>query len=289
MSGSRREFLQNSMARMGTALALGSSRVIGANDRIRLGIIGAGAQGKFLMRAALASPNAEFAGIADVNSRRHEEAKAIAPNARTYFDHREMLADQSIDAVIIATPQHLHCRHFVASLEAGKHVYQEKTMAFTVEDAKQMRAAHQQAGRIVQIGLQGCSLGTLPVAQRIIAEGKLGTITEIHGHMYRNTARGKPQWRRPVPADLNEQTVRWDAFLGGAPPRPFDAERFVNWRLYWDYSGGNVFENMVHQLAIWYKVLSLGIPREVTMRGAGAPLEGWPGSAGHHGGHHGTF
>ena len=97
------------------------------------------------MKWALACPNVEFAGAADVYTGRLEEAKAIAPGIKTYLDHRYLLEDQSLDAVIIATPQHLHARHFVDSLQAGKHVYQEKTMAFQVDHAKQMRAAYRKA------------------------------------------------------------------------------------------------------------------------------------------------
>lgn len=98
----------------------------------------------------------EIVGFADVYAKRPEEARRLSPAAKTYLDYRHLLADNSIDAVLIATPQHLHCEHFVAALDAGKHVHQEKTMAFTVELAKKMRAAYQRAGkRTVQIGHQG--------------------------------------------------------------------------------------------------------------------------------------
>jgi len=184
-----------------------------------------------------------------------------------FFDYREMLLDKSIDAVIVATPQHLHCEHFVACLEAGKHVYQEKTMAFSVDHAKRMRLAFQRAGKIVQIGHQYCSSGHVQDSLDILATGRVGRITEIHGHMYRNTPRGKPQWSRPIYPDTNLENVRWSLFLGEAPQREFDPNRFINWRFFFDYSGGNVYENMVHQVAFWYKVLNLKIPTAVTMRG----------------------
>src|ERR1019366_8662925 len=150
---SRRVF----MSKVATGLAgtLAASNVLGANDRIRLGIIGPGARGTELLREALACENVVCAGAADVYTKRLEDVKKIAPDAKTYLDYRHLLEDKSIDAVLIATPQHLHCEHFVASLDAGKHVYQEKTMAFTVEHAKTMRAAWQRAGkRTVQIGHQ---------------------------------------------------------------------------------------------------------------------------------------
>ena len=133
---------------MATGLAgtLAASNVLGANDRIRIGIIGPGARGNEILREALACANVECVGAADIYTRRLEDVKKIAPAAKTYLDYRHLLEDQSIDAVLIATPQHLHAEHFVAALDAGKHVYQEKTMAFTVEHAKRMRAAWQRAG-----------------------------------------------------------------------------------------------------------------------------------------------
>ena len=85
--------------------------------------------------------------------------------------------------------------------------------------------------------------------------------------MYRNTPHGKPQWSRPVYPDMTPENIIWKSFLGGAPQHEFDANRYVNWRFFWDYSGGNVYENMCHQLAFWYKVMNLQIPKAVTMTG----------------------
>ncbi len=263
---SRRKFI----GRVATGLAgsIAPSRVLGANDRIRLGIIGPGDRGMQLVREALACPNTEMVAFADVYTRRLEEARKLVPNAKTFLDYRYLLEDRSIDAVIIATPQHLHCEHFVASLDAGKHVYQEKTMAFTVEHAKRMRAAYQRArNRVVQIGHQGCSSGQIVDAVNFMKTGWVGKITAIHAHMYRNTPHGKPQWSRPIYPDMTQENIIWKAFLGEAPERPFDPNRYVNWRFFWDYSGGNFYENMCHQLAFWYKVLNLQIPRAVTTVG----------------------
>ncbi len=263
---SRRQFLGAVTGLAGT-LAI-PKRVLGANDRIRLGIIGAGDRGSELMRLALECPGAEFAGVADIYTRRLEAAQRLAPQAKTYLDHRRMLEDKSIDAVIIATPQHLHCEHFVHSIEAGKHVYQEKTMAFNVDHAKRMRTAYLAAGkRTVQIGHQWTSSGQMVDAQRFLASAPMGKVTAVAMEMYRNTPHGKPQWARPVYPDMTPENVLWNSFEGEAPARSFDANRYVNWRFYWDYSGGNVYENMCHQLCFWYKAMNLQIPRAVTMTG----------------------
>ncbi|MCW5978920.1 MAG: Gfo/Idh/MocA family oxidoreductase [Bryobacteraceae bacterium] len=242
--------------------------VLGANERIRLGVIGFGARGTELAREAMACPNTALAGIADAYAERLDQGKSLAPDAEMHADYRRLLDSKDIDAVIVATPQHLHAEHFVAALQAGKHVYQEKTLAFTVEQAKKMRAAHAQAGKLaVQVGHQWCSSGKVKDAINFLSAGKVGRITAIRAHMFRNTPRGKPQWARPVYPGMTEEQIAWDAFLGEAPRTPFDANRFVNWRLFWDYSGGSVHENMSQQLAFWYKVLDLGVPRAVTMVG----------------------
>jgi predicted dehydrogenase len=206
--------------------------------------------------------------VADVYKKRLEEAAAIAQGARLWLDYRRLLDDPAIDAVVIATPPHLHRAHFVAALEAGKHVYQERPMAFTVEDAKLMRAGAQRAqGLTVQIGHQACSSGQVQDAARFFAPELMGRITAIRAHFFRNTPRNKPQWARPIYPDMTPDNVAWDAFLGEAPRREFDANRYQNWRLFEDYSGGSVTENLSQQLAFWYKLADLQIPYAVTMTG----------------------
>jgi predicted dehydrogenase len=141
-------------------------------------------------------------------------------------------------------------------------------MAFTVEQAKLMRAAVDRAGkRVVEIGHQSCSLGHVTDARNYLASGSVGQVTAIRAHMYRNTPHGKPQWTRPVYPDMTPDRIAWQLFLGDAPQRDFDADRYINWRLFRDYSGGNVHESMSHQLSFWYKVMGLGIPQAVTMTG----------------------
>jgi predicted dehydrogenase len=264
---SRRNFIGNVATGLAGTLAAGNA--LGANQRIRLGIIGSGARGTEIVQQALSCQNVECIGAADVYTRRLEDVQRIAPNAKTYLDYRRLLDDPDIDAVLIATPQHLHAEHFIAAVSSGKHVYQEKTMAFTVDHAKRMRAAFlNDAGKhTVQIGHQWTSTGAMADAIRFNRPELMGKITAIHGHMYRNTPHGKPQWSRPVYPDMTPENILWKSFLGDAKPVDFDANRYINWRFFWDYSGGNVYENMCHQLSFWYKVLDLRIPRAVTMAG----------------------
>ena len=262
----RRNFLAQSTA---TAVVgfLASSRVLGANNRIRLGLIGGGGRGTEIFKTALAQPNVEAVAIADVYTRQLDAMRAAVPGIATYTDFRRLLDDKSIDAVMIATPQHLHALHFVPAIEAGKDVYQEKTMAFNPDFAKRMRGALANSKQIAQIGMQSCSGPDLAQARALLTGDQMGTISAIHAHMYRNAPYGG--WRRTPPADCNPAHIHsWEAFEGDAARHPFSAERFINWRFFWDYSGGNCFENMVHQIGFWTKTLDLGIPETASMSGA---------------------
>jgi predicted dehydrogenase len=241
-------------------------RVIGANDRIRIGLIGAGSRGREIFRAALQCPDVEPVGVADVYTRCLDEAKAIAPQLKTYKDFRGLLEDKSVDAVLIATPQHQHALNFVPAIQAGKDVYQEKTMAFNPDHARRMKKTFDGSGRVVQIGMQMNSGPGIGKVRELATPERMGTITAIQAHHYRNAAYGG--WLRQIPADCDEQHFDWIGFQGEAKHYPFDPQRCINWRFYWDYSGGNVFENMVHQLGFWHEVLGLGIPETVTMAGA---------------------
>ena len=262
----RRNFIGN--VATGLAGTFATGRVLGANDRVRVGLIGVGDRGTQLAREILACPGAELSAFADVYSRRLEDARKLAPTALTHTDYRQLLDDPAIDAVFIATPQHLHAEPFINAMDAGKHVYVEKAMAFTVDQARLMRDAYQKAAnRIVQIGHQTCSLGHVADASNYLASGAVGQVTAIRAHMYRNTPHGKPQWTRPLYPDMTPETIAWKSFLGSAPPRPFDADRYINWRLFHDYSGGNVHESMSQQIAFWYKVMDLDIPQAATMTG----------------------
>jgi predicted dehydrogenase len=243
-----------------------SGRVLGANDRVRFGLIGAGGRGREIFRAALSCANVEAVAVADLYTRRLDQARQIAPAVKTYQDFRSLLADKTIDAVLIATPQHQHALNFVPALQAGKDVYQEKTMAFNPDHAKRMRQAFEGSGRVVQIGIQSTSGAGFMKARELATPERLGVITAIHTHHYRNEPYGG--WMRQIPPDCDTRHLDWKAFEGEATPHPFDPQRYINWRFFWDYSGGNVFENMVHQVGFWHKVLGLKIPRSVTMTGA---------------------
>ncbi len=128
-------------------------------------------------------------------------------------------------------------------------------------------AAAKKSNRVVQIGLQHESSGALADARKWIKDGVVGKVTQVESWMSRNTPHGKGQWARPVPSDCTAQNVNWKAFLNGRPDREFDPYKFINWRLFWEFSGGNVTENMVHQVAWIMSALDLPLPTAAYMSG----------------------
>ena len=264
-NNTRRDFIKKTAA--GAAfLASASARVLGANDRVRVGMIGVGARGQDLLKELLAVKSAELVAVADIYSRRLDEAEHLVPGVRKFRDHRQLL-DSDLDGVIVASPLHLHARHFLDTIAAGKDLYCEKTMTWSIPEAEQCLGAAKQSDRVIQIGLQHESSGALADTRSWIANGLLGKITQVESWMSRNTPRGKGQWVRAVPADCVAENVNWKAFLDGRPDRPFDGYKFMNWRLFWEFSGGNVTENMVHQIAWIMSALNLPVPTSAYMSG----------------------
>jgi predicted dehydrogenase len=263
----RREFLGQAGMGLAMAAALPTARALGANDRIRIALIGAGDRGMEDLKTALKQPNVECVAIADIYSRRRDMAKQVVPNAKLYDDPMKLLESKDVDAVINATPLHLHMKYFLATLDAGKDLYSEKTMTWDIPEAVQCRKAVAASKQVVQIGLQHESSGELKDAMRWIKEGKVGKVTSVDSWMSRNTPEGKGQWVRPVPSDCDPDHVNWDVFLDGRKEPKFDANKFINWRLFWEFSGGNVTENMVHQIAWIITALDLDLPNAAVMTG----------------------
>jgi predicted dehydrogenase len=263
----RRTLIKNAALGAAALAAFPTARVLGANDRVRVGIVGPGARGQELIKQLLAIPNAELVAAADIYTRRLDEVKKLAPNLHTYNDHRQLLDAKDIDAVIVATPLHIHATHFVDGLGAGKDLYSEKTMTWSIPEAEECLAAAKKSDRVVQIGLQHQSSGSYMDARKWIQDGTAGKVTHVQAWMSRNTPRGQGQWVRPVPSDCNAGNVNWKAFLNGRPDRAFDGYKFINWRLFWEFSGGNITENMVHQIAYIMGVLDLPVPTAATMSG----------------------
>ncbi|HKE07101.1 MAG TPA: Gfo/Idh/MocA family oxidoreductase, partial [Candidatus Acidoferrum sp.] len=218
----RRNFVKQTAICTAAVLAYPSPLVLGANDRVRVGMIGAGARGQDLLKQALEVPGIQLVAVADVYKRRHEETRQLIPQVQTFEDHRRLLDRKDLDAVIVASPLHIHALHFLDTLAAGKDLYAEKTMTWSIPEAEQCLAAAKKSERVVQIGLQHESSGALAEARHWIKAGLAGKITQVESWMSRNTPHGKGQWVREVPPDCTPQNVDWKAFLNGRPDRAFD-------------------------------------------------------------------
>ena len=205
--------------------------------------------------------------MADIYSRRRDQAKSKVPGIQTFDDYRRLLDMKDIDGVIVASPLHIHARHFLDTLAAGKDLYAEKTMTWSIPEADKCLAAAKASDRVVQIGLQHESSGALCRCEADDQRRWIGKVTHVESWMSRNTPHGKGQWVRPVPSDCTAQNVDWKSFLNGRPDRPFDGFKLINWRLFWEFSGGNCAENMVHQIAWIMSALDLPLPSAAYMSG----------------------
>ncbi|OLE11450.1 MAG: hypothetical protein AUG89_09695 [Acidobacteria bacterium 13_1_20CM_4_56_7] len=268
IENTRRDFLKKTAAASAAfvtpKLAAG---IVGANDRVRLAMIGAGSRGQELLKQVVAVPGTQLVAIADVYTRRFDEAKQIAPGIQTFGDHRRVLDMKDIDGVLVASPLHIHAVHFVDTVAAGKDLYAEKTMTWSIPEAEKCLAAARKSDRVIQIGLQHQSGGPFADAKEWMSDGIVGKVTQVDSWMSRNTPHGQGQWVRRPAADCTAQNVNWPSFLNGRPDKGFDAYKFMNWRLYWMFSGGNNTENMIHQIAWIMALLDLAPPSAAYMSG----------------------
>ena len=179
LNDTRRDFIKKtSLVAGGALLTAAPARVLDANDRVRIGMIGVGGRGQDLLKQVLDLPNAQLVAIADIYSRRREEAQQLVPGLRTFDDHRRLL-ETDLDGVIVSSPLHLHAKHFLDTINAGKDLYCEKTMTWSIAEADECLAAAKKSDRVIQIGLQHESSGALSDTRRWIQQGLTGKITHV--------------------------------------------------------------------------------------------------------------
>ena len=227
--------------------------------KIRFAIVGTGIRGTDLLKAARMVPSGVCVGAADLYTTRHQAAKeAWGSDIPTTRDYRVYLDSKDVDAVLVATSDHLHRRVTLDAVAAGKDVYCEKPMSHTVADGQLMVEAVQKGNRIFQAGSQRVTSIVTAKAREIYASGHLGEVHFIDAQINRNSPGGA--WVYPVPADASPQTVDWDRFLQDAPPHPFDPVRFFRWRLFADYSSGLGGDLFVHLISAIFTVTGLNTP-----------------------------
>jgi predicted dehydrogenase len=259
----RRSFIHTSMA-AGAGLATAGhleaaareNARVGANDRVRIGVIGCKGQGWSNMNAHLKLSDVDCVALCDVDQSVLDQRAADVEKIRGkkpklyYGDYRKLLEDKDIDAVIIGTPDHWHCLQMVDACAAGKDVYVEKPMANSIEECRIMQAAAKRYSKVVQVGQWQRSAQHFYDAIAHVHSGKLGQVRLVKAWAFMGWMKSIPkQPDGPVPAGIN-----YDLWLGPAPKRPFNPNRFhFNFRWYWDYAGGLMTDWGVHliDIALW--------------------------------------
>jgi predicted dehydrogenase len=192
--------------------------------------------------------NVSIFAVCDVYEKRRRAAQETAqiPESQSYSDYRRLLENKDIDAIIIATPDHWHARIAIEAMEAGKHLYIEKPMTRTFEEALKVRDMAKKNKRIVQVGAHGCSDPKWLKAREVVKSGKMGRILWAQGSYCRNNPKG--EWNYALDSDATEQTVDWKMWQGDAKKRPWSPERYFRWRKYWDYANGIIGDLWPHRL-----------------------------------------
>jgi len=274
MTGSdRRDFLKNAAAAaLTTSIFTGPVR--GANDKLSLGFIGMGKMGRSNLKYAMGQDNVNVVSVCDVYDRNLNWAvEATKGQAKGLHDFREVLADKSIDAVCISTPDHWHAYMTIEACKAGKDVYVEKPICVVVDEGVKMVQAARKYGRVVQAGTMQRSAEHFQKAADIVRNGQLGKVAFVRTWNYGSMPQegiGNPPDAEP-PAGLN-----WEMWLGPAPKRPFNENRwgidpkdkwFSHFRWFWDYAGGMMTDWGVHWLDIVQLALNEEMPSAITSLG----------------------
>jgi len=246
-------------------------RIRGANERVRVALIGAGRQGVSNLENAIKQPDTEVVAVCDVFEPNLAKGLAAAPGAKPVADFRRVLDTRDIDAVIIATPDHWHPIQTILACQAGKDVYVEKPIGVAVAEGRAMVDAARRHKRVVQTGTQQRSGLHFQQAAELVKAGRIGKVTQVRTWNFGNespTGIGNPPDSAP-PKELD-----WDMWLGPAPMRPFNPNRFgvfpdrwSSFRWFWDYAGGMMTDWGVHWLDIVQLVMGVEAPRFVSASG----------------------
>ena len=236
-----------------------AAQAVGGGRKIRFASIGTGIRGCDLLRSARQVPTGECVGIADLYDMHQKAGKeAWGKDVPTTRDYRKFLDDKTIDAVIVATSDHLHKHVVLDAVAAGKDVYVEKPMSHTVAEGFEMVAAVQAGKRILEVGSNRVSNILFKKAAEIYASGKLGEVHFIESYTNRNSPSGA--WVYPIAPDFTPESVDWNEFVRDAPPHPFDPVRFFRWRCFADYGEGLGGDLFVHLLSGFQCITGINAP-----------------------------
>ena len=254
------------------ASAVSKGRVIGANDRINVGFVGCGGRMNAHIRRVMERNkergDVQAVAVNDIWDKRKQRAReATGVDQRSvYHDYREVCARPDVDVVVIASPDHWHHLQTMDALRNGKDVYLEKPMTYTIDEAREVAEAVKSSGRVLQVGSQYTSMDHFWKAKQAIKDGLLGEVVWASGGFGRNrNLRG--EWNYAIDPEATDKTLDWKAFLGPAPKRAFDPERYFRWRKYWDYSGGIATDLFYHTVSPLLVAIGGDFPFRVTSSG----------------------
>ncbi len=252
--------------------ARSASRVVGANDRINVASIGVGGMGGSHLRAFVnqseTRKDIQVVAVSDVYKLRKDKARDAArlTGKDVHHDYRELLARNDVDAVVIAVPDHWHGQIALDALAAGKDVYLQKPMTYTIEEARLVAEATAKYNRVLQVGSQHLSTPHNRKARDLVEAGAIGQVIWAQGTSSRNSINGEWNYYH-VDAEGGPETIDWSRWLGTAPKRPFSADRYFRWRKYWDYSGGIATDLFYHTLGPLAFITGAEFPTSVTAAG----------------------
>jgi predicted dehydrogenase len=237
-------------------------RVIGANDRIRMATIGSGNRGMPVLNAFLARKDVDVVAITDAYAKYRARGVAACkkklPDVAEYIRFEEMIEKEKLDAVHIATPDHIHAPAILAALDAGLDVYTEKPMCLSWEDAKAVRNLTLQTGAVLQVGTQLRSMPMYQRARDIVQNGEIGKLLAVRVN---RDAAGPSMGSPRVPDGAKPEDIAWDVFLRDTQPYPLDAKRYFMWRHFLEYSNGVLGDLMCHHIDQCHFITGCGMPQ----------------------------
>jgi predicted dehydrogenase len=260
---SRRRFLKTTAAGLSAAafagISMASDKKAPASERLRIGVIGVAGQGAYNLGNVA---HEEIVALCDVDEHRAGAARQAHPRAKFYQDFRRLLDHNEIEAVVIATPDHMHAIPAVMAMRAGKHVYCEKPLAHSVHEVRVMRATAVKHKLVTQMGTQIHAGDNYRRVVEIVQAGVLGPVERVHVWCHR-----RPDVRtlgpKPVPAGFD-----LDLWLGPAPAHPYDPAYIpFHWRWFWDFGGGELADMGCHFMDLAHWALGLNAPVHVAAEG----------------------
>jgi predicted dehydrogenase len=252
----------------GGLTALASTRVLGANDTLRVGVIGAGGRMNNLLDAAEKAGTYQIVAVSDVYGPHRDAVKERSNGvATTHLDYREVLA-KDVDAVFVATPDHWHVKVAVDAIAAGKDLYLEKPVTHTIEEGATLTRAVRSSKQIVQCGMQQRSWAHFRDAVDLIQGGSLGKVPQVRTYWWQN-------YHHWIPKPVDQQQLDWKQWLGAAPDQEFTAEKYTRWRWYWDFGGGAMTDLFSHWIDVVHWAMKVDQPKNAFMLGDTYVFDAW--------------